>query len=671
MTRISPVGSTGGTQPSWEAQALAAHHRALDHLLNLQRTDGCWEGEMVWNTMILSQYIIVRHIVGRPLGEEDRAAAVRHYRVTHTAEGGWGMHPESGPYVFLTTLAYVALRLLGVPPEDRLTARAREWLRSQPSGVLAVPTWGKFWLALLGLYDYAGVNPFPPELFMLPRWLPVHPDRLYCHTRNIYQAIAYLYGSRYRADLGHLGSELRAELYDAPMTREVFAAHRCVLADSDVHVRPSRMLRAAYRVLCAYERIHSRWLRHRALNRCLGRIVDEQRATEYQGLSPVNGLLNCLALFSCDSCHPHLDPSLAGVESWRWSDPAEGLRYAGARSQTWDTAFAMEALLAAPRALDADALRRAYAFLRDAQSTTELPAPAPAGRSSILGGWCFSDGKHRWPVSDCTAEVIAALSGAERDLGHGRPRAERIPAGQMGQAVAFILDRQNSDGGFGTYERRRAPLWLEAANPSEMFSDCMVEGSYIECTGSALTALTRALPHCDNPRVQRRIAQAVDRGASFLRCQQRPDGSFAASWGINFTYATFLAVRGLRAVGLAADDPTLTRAATWLRDAQRPDGGWGEHYSSCLTGSYVEHPESQPVMTAWALLGLLELTGPSDQAVARGVRWLCMHQRADGSWHQQAVTGVFFGTGMLHYRLYAAYFPAWTLGRYLRKLKTA
>jgi squalene/oxidosqualene cyclase-like protein len=329
----------------------------------------------------------------------------------------------------------------------------------------------------------------------------------------------------------------------------------------------------------------------------------------------------------------------------------------------------MEALLAVPRPADADALRHAYAFLRAAQASTELPAPAPAGRRPVLGGWCMSGGEHRWPVSDCTAEAITALSRAERDLGHSVPSTERIPAGQIRQAVAFILDRQNSDGGFGSYERRHAPLWLEAANPSEMFSQCMVEGSYIECTGSALTALTHALPRCDSLRIQRRVAQAVDRGALFLRRRQRPDGSFAASWGINFTYATFLALRGLRAAGLAADDPTLARAANWLRAAQRPDGGWGEHYSSCLTGSYVEHREGQPVMTAWALLGLLELTGPDDQAVARGVRWLCSQQQPDGSWHQQAVTGVFFGTGMLHYRLYAAYFPAWALGRYLRKLQ--
>ena len=623
---------------------------------------------MVWNTMILSQCVIVRRVVGRPLDEEDRVAAIWHYRVTRTSEGGWGMHAESGPCVFLTALAYVALRLLGVPPDDLMLSPAREWLRSQPCGVLSIPTWGKFWLAMVGLYDYSGVNPVPPELFILPRWLPVHPDRLYCHTRNIFQGMAYLYGSRYRADLGQLGTELRAELYGGPIRDLDFAAHRFVLADSDVILRPGKAMRAAYRVLSAHERFHSRRLRRRALDVCLGRIVDEQHATGHQGLSAVNGLLNCLALFASDPGHPDIDPGLAGVECWRWSDAVEGLRYVGARSQSWDTSFSIEALLAAPRPQDVDSVRGAHSYLRGTQSTAEL-ARVPAGRLPVLGGWCFSDGGHRWPVSDCAAEAVAALTKAERQLGSGLAEMERIPPERVLQAVAFILDRQNPDGGFGTYERRRGPKWLDATNSSEMWTHCMVEGSYVECTGSALAAFACVLPRCDDPRARRRVTQAMARGVSFLRGRQRSDGSFEGSWGVNFTYATWMAVRGLRAAGLTATEPALARAATWMRSVQRSDGGWGEHHSSCLSGSYVEHPDGQPVMTAWAMLGLLEVGGPHDQAVARAAAWLCEHQRADGSWHQEAATGLFFAGGVLHYRLYADYFPAWALGAYLRALE--
>ena len=66
---------------------------------------------MVWCTMILSQYVIVQHIVGRSWDEATRTRIVRHYEGTRTPEGAWGLHPESAGYVFTTTLAYVALRL--------------------------------------------------------------------------------------------------------------------------------------------------------------------------------------------------------------------------------------------------------------------------------------------------------------------------------------------------------------------------------------------------------------------------------------------------------------------------------------------------------------------------------------------------------------------------------
>ena len=620
---------------------------------------------MVWCTMILAQYVLVRAIVGRPLDPPARARIVRHFQVTRTADGAWGLHPESPGYVFTTTLAYVALRLLGVEAGDPLAADARTWLQGRPGGVLAIPTWGKFWLALVGLYGWTGVNPCPPELYLLPRWLPFHPIRYYCHTRYIYLGMACLYGRRLRADLGPLGDELRRELYDVPWETIDFAAHRHDVAAADLHVRAGAGLRRLFDLAAAYERIHSRALRRRALASCLARVLYEQRTSRYQAISPVNGLLNCLALWAERADHPDLAPSLDGLEAWKWEDGAEGLRYAGARSHAWDTAFALEALLELP-AVAAEAgsqIRAAHRFLRDTQLTAELPGIREEGRDPALGGWCFSDGQHRWPVSDCTAEALSVVLKVQAGGALAPPPAERVSGERLGQAAAFILARQNADGGFGTYERRRGGAWLEAVNPSEMFGQCMTERSYVECTASALTALAtlRALaPSAAPPGLDAAIA----RGAAFLRTTQRADGSVPGFWGIHFTYGIFHFIRGLRAAGGPSDDPALARAVAWLVRAQRPDGGWGEHYASGLTGRYAEHAESQPVMTAWALLALLEVLDPGAEPVERGIAWLEASQRRDGSWPAGAVNGVFFGSAMLHYRLYPAYFPTWALARH-------
>jgi lanosterol synthase len=667
----------------------------------VQHPEGCWEGEMVWCTMILSQYVIVRKVTGRDLDEPTAAGIIRHYEVARNADGSWGLHPESAGYVFTTTLAYVALRLLGLSPDHPLVEPARRWLHQQPGGVLAIPTWGKIWLALIDLYDWDGVNPAPPELFLLPPWLPVSPWHLYCHTRYIYLAISYLFGKRFRGNLGRITLELRWELYDRPFGSIDFSKHRSDVAASDLFVRPGPLLQFGYRLLAIAERLRIPSLRRRALDRCLRHIVAEQRTSRFQGLSPVNALLNCLALFASNPDHPDLEKSLDGIEAWKWQDD-DGIRYAGAQSQTWDTAFAVQAILSAPGAarLHAAPLRQAYRFLRDAQMSSAVP-PGGVGsgvrghhRDPIDGGWCFSDGQHRWPVSDCTAEALTAILQMHPNL--EIPDSERISDDRLSAAVRFILQRQNADGGFGTYERRRGPGFLERLNPSEMYGQCMTEQSYLECTASCVGALShyltgaRSTPSPPTPlprggegrsrawppggrawadRLRRRIEVAIRRGIRCLRRGQRADGSFPGFWGINFTYGIWHVVKGLRAAGIPASDPALVRAAGWLKGKQRPDGGWGEHYSSCLTGQYVEHPESQAVMTSWALLALLELLPATEPAVTRGIDWLRRHQQGDGSWPQQAVNGVFFGTAMLDYRLYRSYFPAWAMARWASLIK--
>ncbi len=143
---------------------------------------------MVWCPMITAQWVIVQRVAGREIPEAARTGVIRHFEVTRAPDGSWGLHPESHGYVFVTALAYVALRILGVGPDSPLVADARRWLHEQPGGVLAIPTWGKFWLAMLDLYGWDGVTPSPPELWLLPRALPFHPVRYYCHTRAIYLA---------------------------------------------------------------------------------------------------------------------------------------------------------------------------------------------------------------------------------------------------------------------------------------------------------------------------------------------------------------------------------------------------------------------------------------------------------------------------------------------------
>ena len=642
-----------------------ALERALAHLERIQWERGCWAGEVKWCTMLLAQYIIVSYITGQPIDPIKREKYIKYFRVWEVKGGGWGMHWESPAYVYMTTMGYIALRMLGLSPEEDLTSRALAWLRGK-GGVLGIPSWGKFWLAMLDLYAWEGVNPIQPELWVLPEWSPLHPRRMYNHTRMIYLGIGYLYGRRFTAKRTPLVEELRRELYDAPYDTIDFKSHRHDIAKSDVYVPPSRLLRTAYDALYAYEWKRPRAtdrLRKHALERCFERILFELRSTRYACVSPVNGLLNVLAVWDRDPQHPDFLPAYRGVDYWIWEDDKEGIRYNGAHSHTWDTAFTAQAILDAPAA-DAACmalpLRRAMHYLRQSQMKVEIPDRDRWFRDRRLGGWCFSDEHHQWPVSDCTAEALSAALG----MYDRTPPAERIPDQMLAEAAAFVLSRQNADGGWGSYERNRGTLALEQVNPSEMFGNCMVELSYVECTASCVAGLARFRVRF--PMQKRAVVdRAIQRGVDLLLKAQWSDGSWEGFWGVNFTYAIMYAVEGLVAAGLPHDHPAIVRACRWLLDKQHADGGWGEHYTSHMVRRYVDHT-SQVIMTSWALMTLTLCTKAHGDwaAIERGAKFLASQQLPDGDFPEQGVGGVFFNTAMHHYCLYKNHFSAWALGRY-------
>ncbi|MBH1938748.1 hypothetical protein I5Q34_31560 [Streptomyces sp. AV19] len=649
------TGTTGDSRTPVPARSAAgAHAAARAHLLGLQRQDGSWEGEMEWNAALLAQYVIVLRILERPLDEPTRRGVVQHLRRTRRPGGGWAMHRQGPPSPYVTTLAYLALRLLGTAPTDPLAAEAAAWLRALP-GAPAVPEWGKFWLAVLGLIPYEDLAPVPPEAMLLPARFPLHPSRLLGWTRMLYQPMAYIYGTRFHMDLGPLAGQLRQELFPHG------GGPGAPLPGTDAHLPRGRPLRVLQCCLRGWERVHSPRLRRAALERCHRAVADEQHASPHHGLSCANALLECLALYAHDRDHPLLEGAVARLAYWRWSDARRGVRLCGDRSKVWDTSFAAQALLAADPDHVPDPVRRARAHLAAAQ-ITEYTGLVPPLRT-VPGGWAFSDGRSRWPVGDCTAEALNALLDQESQA------PPPLPPPSLRAALEVMLDRQNRDGGFGTLDRQRAGRWLEALNPTEMFPGCMTDTSSVDCTGSVLTALARLRRHLD-PDDRRRAEAATGRAVAYLRSAQQPDGSFPGTWGIHHTYAAFLAARGLRAAGVRPDDPAPAGLGRWLATTQLADGGWGEDWRGCAARRHIPLDHGLPEMTSWGVLAALDTLGPRHPVVERGIRWLCDHQRPDGSWENDHVNGVSFATLLLHYPLYAAYFPTLALGRYLHATAT-
>ena len=720
LVSMQSHGPASSTRPTGETSvdASTALRLAARRLLGLQQADGGWEGEMVWCPMLAAQYVMLHHIIGQPPGTERRRLVLRQFERTRLHDGCWGLHEHSHAYLFVTALVYVAARLLGVARDDPLIERAGRFLREE--GVVNIPSWGKFWLALLNLYEWRGLNAILPELWRLPRWLPLHPSNWYCHTRLIYMAMAAIYVRRFQVPETPLIASLRAELFPGGFADIDFNAGRNRLREADLFQRPGLCLRVGYRLTRLYERWHARRLRERCEAALIERIRWELQSSNHTSISPVSGFLNILALWLRDPGDADCRAALARLEGWIWEDEAGGTRVTGARSASWDTGFALQAL-ATIREVDGvpAALQRGVDFLRRQQIPDSFDGFREAYRNDPRGGWCFAGVWHGWPVTDCTAEAVLGIlaAGAEAhphvDTGaeahpHVDTGASPTPPGDeqehvdahidtiaappipeqgsidtdtgaggdtranrgvaIGDAVRFMLRGQNRDGGFGSYESQRSRVGLEWLNPAEMFGESMTEHSYVECTASCMAALAasrRQLPQA----LSHAAETAMARAEVWLRRTQSSDGSWRGVWGVQYIYGTFFGIRGLLAAGARPGDPALRLACRWLLDRQRDDGGWGEHHSGCLSGRYVVHEQSQVIQSAWALIALLEAQESNWVALSRGVKYLRDTQEADGGWPKQDMVGVFFRTALLDYVLYRQYFPLHALGLYETRRK--
>ncbi|KAM4731330.1 sterile alpha motif domain-containing protein 9-like [Anableps anableps] len=108
------------------------------------------------------------------------------------------------------------------------------------------------------------------------------------------------------------------------------------------------------------------------------------------------------------------------------------------------------------------------------------------------------------------------------------------------------------------------------------------------------------------------------------------------------------------------------KACRFLLEHQMSDGGWGEDFESCEQRRYVQSSAAQIHNTCWALLGLMAVRHPDQQAVERGVQLLVDKQLLNGDWPQENISGVFNKSCAISYTSYRNVFPVWTLGRFSR-----
>ena len=643
--------------------------KGIQHYSSLQSDDGHWAGDYGGPLFLLPGLIITAYITDTPLPAPHQEL-IKLYFLNHQREdGGWGLHIEGDSTIFGTVMQYVSLRLLGVSADQPALVKARTWIKTH-GGAVGIPSWGKFYLSLLNLYDWQGFNSVFPEMWLFPKSLPFHPSRYWCHSRMVYLPMAYCYGHRINSPVNELILALREEIYNENYESIQWEKQRDVVGETDRYYQSSLVLKVMNFITNNYEKIKPKFLRDKSLNYILDYLNAEDEQTNYINIGPVNKVMNSLCIFHAYG----KDSTQFKKHVERWFDylwvAEDGMKMSGYNgSQLWDTAFMSRAMLESPIGhLFPETLQKSYQFIEATQMQVETPKQQQFFRHQSVGGWPFSTIEHGWPISDCTAEGLSATLA----LHHSQLIKPIIDETRQQQAIELILSYQNKEGGWATYENSRAPKWLEALNPSEIFADIMVDYSWTECTSACIQSLIEFQEVYPNYKPQQ-LKLAIKRGLSFILKKQKDDGSWYGGWAVCFTYATWFGVEALsqaKGKGYYDDkllDKGINHACQFLVSKQQVDGGWGESFESCSKQVYTQSKQSQVVNTSWALLSLMAANFEDKTVIEKGINLLLERQTRTGDWLQENISGVFNYNCMITYTAYRNIFPIWALSRFYKK----
>ncbi|GJW66275.1 beta-amyrin synthase, partial [Tanacetum coccineum] len=383
---IPQVKIDDGEVISYE-KATTTLRRSVKYFAALQADDGHWPAENAGPLYFM-----------QPLNED----------------GGWGFHIEGHSTMFCTTLSYICMRLLGEGPDGGLygaCAKARKWILDHGS-VTSIPSWGKTWLSILGVCEWAGTNPMPPEFWILPSFLPMYPAKMWCYCRLVYMPMSYLYGKRFVGPITPLILQLRDELYAQPYDEIKWRSVRHLCAKEDLYYPHPFLQNLMWDSLYVFtEPVLHHWpfnkLREKALQTTMKHIHYEDENSRYLTVGCVEKALCMLACWVEDPNGVCFKKHLARIPDYLWV-AEDGMKMQSCGSQLWDAGFAIQALLATELTEEiGSTLMKGHKFIKASQVKDNPSGDFKSMHRHISkGSWTFSEQDQGWQVSDCTAEAL-------------------------------------------------------------------------------------------------------------------------------------------------------------------------------------------------------------------------------------------------------------------------
>ena len=614
-------------------------------LLALQKADGHWVFELEADATIPAEYILLRHYLGEPVDAGLEAKIASYLKRVQGEHGGWPLFRDGAFDMSASVKAYFALKMTGEETAAAHMVRAREAIRAH-GGAARSNVFTRIMLALFGFVPWRAVPVMPVEIMLLPRWFPIHLDKMSYWSRTVIVPLLVLQALKPAAR--NPRSVTIDELFlDPPRTMGPPAR------------APQQkkswfwFFRAVDNVLRGAEPLFpARWRRH-AIEAAVAWVTE--RLNGEDGLGAIfPAIANSVMMFDALGwpesdprraiARKSIDKLLAVHDHEAYCQPCV--------SPIWDTTLTAHALLEVGGTRPRDQARRALHWLRSRQ-VLDVRGDWSLQRPELRpGGWAFQYANAHYPDVDDTAVVVMAM--------------DRAGPSEFSEAIArareWIAGMQSRNGGWGAFDADNEYDYLN----NIPFAD---HGALLDPPTEDVTA------RCVSMLVQigeaAQGSPAVKRALDYLGRTQRPDGSWYGRWGMNYIYGTWSVLCALNAAGLDHGASQFRNAVGWLCRIQNPDGGWGEDGTSYkLDYRGYESAPSTASQTAWALLGLMAAGEVESSAVARGVDYLMRRQGEDGFWDEPRYTATGFPRVFyLRYHGYSRFFPLWALARF-RNLKT-
>ncbi len=642
--------------------------RAQEALCSLQRGDGHWCGELEGDSILQSEYLLMKWILSQessPMADGRGGTLVlakiaSYLRTQQREDGGWGQYPGSAACLSSTVKGYFALKLAGDDSDSPHMRRACASVHAL-GGAERCNSFTNFYLAALGQIPWSAVPTIPPEVVYLPRWFFFHLSKVSAWSRTMILPLAIVSALRPTRTLSNvqgidelfLNQRARRQLYardgGSRFWRTFFGA-------------VDRSLKVAQKVV-AETPIRARsiadafaWITQRASQ-------DSPVATQGLGaiFPPMVYVQIVMHALGIERDDPRVRIAERDLDAF-FIESEQSIRIQPCFSPVWDTGIALYALNDCGLDAHSAVAARAASWLVQKECTFRGDWADNAPAATPAGGWFFEYQNGWYPDCDDTAMVAMALM---RTGGAAAQAAAR-------RGVAWMLAMQNDDGGWAAFDRTRSRPILE----SVPFADhnAMQDPSCPDITGRVLESLA-----WHGMRVGDR---AVDRALAYIVSKQEPEGCFFGRWGVNYIYGTWQSVIGPIRCGVSPQTPWIQRAGGWIRSIQQDSGAFGESADSYLDPTLKGKGVATASQTAWAAMILQDIYGVDDPALVKALMWLARTQLDDaaaadpqrnpdgdpaGSWCEREFTGTGFPQVFyLRYHLYRLYFPLMALGRFVQ-----